>query len=438
MTEHIKGNFSQKAVSNAGEGFQITNYDEMERRIAENQFLAATKRAEIVARPGGLEEFKSDLIFDPVVSDEEHQLIEDFKAGKVFEDDYNKVMANIDRKVGEFYEPYVKSFPIKEEQEARGGPNEEAGEGFFGIVTDRNFDSDFKKVHGEFREFMYIVRDPQTKQAIGGMNFTVYPAKDGQPLEGKYAATLHSTYVFFDPDHRSLGLARKVMDARDQIAADYVAKVAPDVAAKSSAILTVSEQNIPEQMDPISFMTDSGMAVRQEKRLEVWYSLGYNRFDFDGAAYDKYVQPALEEGGETCDVLSLNGYATKVDFSKPGVADAQERYRIEDVEASTLKHHLGGFFGTSVVGSAVAGDPNHPDHDPTTVEAMNNLGSMGKQKIKTFGYTESMDRLVQQRAEISHFLSTASHDEIHSGEQIQDLMKQRGQGLGYDHDHRIA
>ena len=291
-------------------------------------------------------------------------------------------------------------------------------------MTERNFDRDLKEIHGNFREMMHIVRDPDTKAPIGGMNFIVYPPKDGQPLEDKYAATVHSVYVFFDPAHRTLGLARPLMEERNQIAANYVAKVEPELAAQSKAILTISEQNIPEQMDPVSYMTDSGLAVLQEQRLEKWYSLGYNRLNFDGQEYDGYVQPALEDGGEVCDVLSLNAYETPVDFGQ-GKADISAPVRVDGLAASTLKHHLHGFFGTSVVGDANAGNAGHPDHDETMVEAMQKLDSMGDGKIPTYGFEESMEKLANMKPQIANFLATATKSEIHSEEQIGDLMAVR-------------
>lgn len=405
---------------------QINTLAQMDAQIAENRRIGAVKRAEVSSRPGGLDSFRDRLIFEPVVSAEEQAVLRSHKEGggiPVSEKLYQKTLRSIDKKVGEFYKPYEASFPIDEEREARGGVKAEAGEGFFGIVTERNFDPDLKKLHGEFREFMYVVRDPDTGKPIGGMNFIVYPAKDGEPLEGKYAATVHSTYVFFDPEHRNLGLARILMAKRDQICAEYIQQVVPEVAAKSQGFITLSEQNIPELMSPEAYMLDSAMAVPQEERLAKWYAMGYNRLNFSGLPYDGYVQPALEEGGEVCDVLSLNAYSVPVNFGPP--AQTKPRNRVDSIEASTLRHHLHGFFGTSVVGSATAGDPNAPDHDPTMVEAMRRLDSMGKGAIPTVPHADALAALTVNQQNIRKFLSNATPSEIQSGMTIEQIMAAR-------------
>ena len=402
-------------------------YKQMMAGIAANNAASQAKRAEIEARPGGLNSFRERAVFEPVVSARNHQIIEKYKSLEPGHPDrpskrrYTESRAEIDSKVEEFYKPYLASFPIKAEQEARGGTRAPADEGFFGIVTNRNFDESLKEKHGAFREFLYIVRDPDTNEPIGGMNFAVYPPTDGKPLEGKYAGTVHSIYIFFDPEHRSIGLAKRLMDVQDTIAAAYLKQVVPDICAQSSAVLNFSEQNIPEQMTPSDYTRDSSAAVDQTVRLQKWYTLGYNKMDFSGLPYDAYVQPALEEGGDPCDVLSFNTYASSFDFQN-AQPEMISRDRVSSISASTLLHHQMRFFSTSVVGDADAGNPENPDADPTTVDTYLKLKSMGDYPIPVHGYNAAMKNVKDMGDRIYDFLSSMTEAELMADKQISDLM----------------
>ena len=279
---------------------------------------------------------------------------------------------------------------------------------------------------------MYSLKDPDGK-VIGGINFVTFlpkPDANGvrQPLEGKYAATVHMVYAFLDPQHRSLGLVNNLMDIQDKAVADYIASVDPDLAAKSSKLLVISEQNVPEEMDPVSYMTDSSFATKQEVRLMTWNKRGFRQLQLEGMAYDKYVQPALSEDGEPCDVLSLNAYVRNVNF-RAASPELGSVVPATTVGADTLKLHLSGFFETSVVGEAGSSNPDSPNAEVTASDAIRKLNMMAGQSIKTTGFDNSLEDILSSlRAdEITNdnYLSTASEAEINSGEMITDLQAAR-------------
>jgi hypothetical protein len=393
---------------------RITTFAQSAAAQDTNDELARAKREEIASRPGGIKGFAKNVILDPVVTESDHAAMADgfaARAAAAQADGFKgkkstllnrlkkETLQTIARKVDDFYAVYEKCFPIPGERESREGFNE--------ILTEGNFDKALKAKVGEYREFLYILRDPATKEVIGGLNFVAYLHNGDQP-------TMHSTYAFLAPAYRGLGLANEMFDMRDKIGINFFAQTPQGRAAlkKFGGVYTCSEQNIPELMDGLSYVKDSSQAIDQVRRLEIWTKLGYSALNFP------YVQPPLVDGGDPCDVLSLNTYRRPVTLNARGGFDLGPIERPDTIPAQSLYNHLRAFFTQSV-----CKDPNTPETDATTMNTLASLSKLIKagQPVYTVPLDERKKYLQEWKSQIGELKDIYGRARLNGTETIQGM-----------------
>ena len=322
--------------------------------------LAAKKK--LAVRPGGIQAFHDGLIFEPVVSDEEYEalVINPGNAQK-----QRKARQSVKKKLEDFYPVFEKCFPISEEREPKANLK--------GLLTEDGSLFDPKKMHdtiGDYREFAYVIRDPQTKEPIGGLEFTVYLHEDSTP-------TLASTYAFLASEYRNLGLVRSLVDHTDKTALNYVKNARPDLLDRYRGIYSFSEQNIPELMPAIKYAKDSSEAIDPVKRLKIWSRFGYSRLQLD------YVQPPLEEGGELCAFLSLNTYFRKAENGATGSeVSLGEVISPDNVDPRIVRKHIRAFCLQNNCKNPEAGTEGSEHANPATISMLRDLqGKIDKGQV---------------------------------------------------------
>lgn len=334
----------------------VNNFrDSLEQQV-ENKRIASQKRAEIEASyKGGAEGYLKDVIIEFVDPRDNRFLSADKKAERAADP------KKMEQTLRQFYGVFERCFPIDEEREALGIPTPEDNEacGFWKILTQVNDSKEMEEKIGKNREFLMVLRDPITKEVIGGMDFSVYLHKNDllKPGEVPTPPTVHMTYTFLSPEYRDLGLARLLMDAMDNVTVKYALEQDPKSLQATKSILVFSEQNIPEKMGPLSYAVDSSQAIDQVTRLQKWGHLGFARMVMP------YVQPANEPGGDPCDVLSLNVYKRDIELGKDGSFKCGERKDPQLVDALHVYNDLFAFYHQNIGKRLDMLDPITGDED---------------------------------------------------------------------------
>jgi len=232
----------------------------------------------------------------------------------------------------DFYGLYEKIFTLPEEREEPEG---------FARAFALNHDAELQKQQGPYSEKALFVRDPDTGELIGAINFFVMARKDGEDLDGLDGMS-QLNYLFVDERYRKMGIGSYLINAAEQASREFIRESGPAPVRAGERVPVVAffcEQNAPVKMTPGEYMQDNNNAlIDQCDRLQWWQGRGFRRMDFT------YVQPPLEEGGEPCAALTLNAKAP------PGIV-------ITDKIAARF---LESFFTVSVLkGEDISGDADY-------------------------------------------------------------------------------
>lgn len=229
----------------------------------------------------------------------------------------------------EAYTVYLENFPIKEEQESLSG---------FKEVLGYNQEAQLAQEYGAFKEEWICLRDPATQKIIAGINFSTYDMAGIKEAAKHVDGTQHLTYLFVSPEHRSMGIAKKLISLADEASRQFLCDVNDNVGAPSSArMVSFNEQNQPLKMSLYNYFFDTqNSLIDQCDRLGWWDKRGYKALDF------QYIQPPLEQGGEACYDLALNAKSD-----------------MPSVPATVIKAHLNKFFSLSVLKNVPAMQDQH-------------------------------------------------------------------------------
>jgi GNAT superfamily N-acetyltransferase len=225
------------------------------------------------------------------------------------------------RLVDTFCQEYKTAFVFPKERETRSGLrlclalNGAAGEA----------------VHARFgpsRECVALLHDAG-KAVAGGMNFICFP------MHGlRSTMTVHTTYVFVNPDWRGRGLLRTLYQTIEDVARTYSRQCGmPD----DTTILFVGEQKDPLSMTLADYRAAAeAYGIDAFDRLAMWGRLGARMLLL------RYVQPSLTPGGLPDATLFL-----RVLFREES-SDSASDTKARGVDPKVLKEHLRRFFGVSV------------------------------------------------------------------------------------------
>lgn len=353
----------------------INNFRDSAKQQEANRAVAEEYRREIVSRYGQLSDYKKEIIFEPIMTSKEYATLRRLNSREKHAYTFaqasgihDKIRKNVSARVDEYYSVLEESFPIDNERASK--------KSLLVAQMEGNFSNEMLELFGDYREFMIGIRCPMSRKPIGLINASLYLAPrthTGEPdlIEGKYAATLHSTYIALSPKARRLGLAEMLVRKRDEYALNHMAEVAPDITTAANKILIFSEQNIPHKLDPVSYATDSGYAIDQVHRLRVWRSIqqygSLERILYPGLCMItpyQYVQPGLEINQPDVDTLSLNVAVRHYDTNKDETTSnlisiwPVSMNPLTSLLAETVLFHLKRFFTQAVSQSVYDADKN--------------------------------------------------------------------------------
>lgn len=222
------------------------------------------------------------------------------------------------------YDCYSKVFTLPTERESK--------ENFLDIL-DRNEDPEVKG--SKAKEMWVYLKDPKG-EVVGASNFDVFA---GSKTPG-YHGTIQAVYDFVAPEYRGKGFYKKLIEAREKVAADYCRKLDPSLPAELN-IPTLLEQNSPMLMTANEYLGDNEAAgIDQCERRTLFESLGFRTAKF------RYIQPDLEEvGGE----------------GKCTYLDTQVKAKGNSIPASVVKEHLERFFKLSFLEGTDINNPGLED-----------------------------------------------------------------------------
>jgi hypothetical protein len=252
----------------------------------------------------------------------------------------------------EFYRHYDAAFVLENEKESY--------EGFADCLALNAGDAFDRLVHrfGTFREFVLVVRDPQTGTPIGGANFIAFPlaqSKDSAPA----VLSMNLNYAFINQAFRRRGLFKRlVLDLpdialrllvatnRNSLPIEWFSSEPPGTLPD---LLMFIEQNDPYRMPRNDYVLDTQYTgLDQMARIGIWARLGTKIVDF------AYAQPPLTSEQEADYNLVY------------GVLGA----RGKTLDPCLLRGHLERFFGISVLKGA------DPMTEPTAAEQLRTLDRM--------------------------------------------------------------
>jgi len=231
----------------------------------------------------------------------------------------------------EFYSDYDRAFVLENEKEGYDGFVEclklNDGDAYAALV----------KRYGPFREFVMVVREPETDVRLGGANFIIFPVSTAG--KRNVVLSMNLNYVFVNPEARQKGVFRRLMSDLPQIAYRLFGQSNPRDLPEQGRVRAQKrkvqpqvyifiEQNDPFRMSVEDYDRDTKLTgLDQVARIGLWSRLGAKIVDFP------YVQPPL---------------------SKDQEADATLAYAVlwapaAKLNACLLRSHLERFFGISVL-----------------------------------------------------------------------------------------
>jgi GNAT superfamily N-acetyltransferase len=232
----------------------------------------------------------------------------------------------------DFYDLYAGIFTLPEEREEPEG---------FARAFALEHDATLQAQQGPYAERALYVRDPDTGEMVGAVNYFVTARRDGEDLDGLDGMS-QINYLFVDERYRKMGIGSHLVEAVEKASRDFIREHGPAAVRageREPVMASLCEQNAPLKMTAGEYMQDNKNAlIDQCDRLKWWQGRGFRRLDFN------YVQPPLEDGGEPCTTLTLNAKMP------PGVAMTDK----------ILGRFLENFFTVSVLkGEDISGDPDY-------------------------------------------------------------------------------
>ena len=200
----------------------------------------------------------------------------------------------------EFYEAYDRAFTLPNEKETLAGFAECLG------LNHGDAYATLAARFGGFREYVAVIRAPQTGEPIGGMNFIAISLAHLRTAQAQFLS-VNLNYIFINAKARNRGYFRGVMsDFPEAACALFARSNAPDAlhAANGSAstgrrVYAFIEQNDPVRMSREDYLRDTqASGVDQISRIVLWGRLGAKIVDFP------YVQPALSANQKRIITLS--------------------------------------------------------------------------------------------------------------------------------------
>src|SRR5215467_7456699 len=240
----------------------------------------------------------------------------------------------------EFYSDYDRAFVLENEKEGYDGFVEclklNDGDAYAALV----------KRYGPFREFVMVVREPETDVRLGGANFIIFPVSTAG--KRNVVLSMNLNYVFVNPEARQKGVFRRLMSDLPQIAYRLFGQSNPRDLPEQGRVRAQKrkvqpqvyifiEQNDPFRMSVEDYDRDTKLTgLDQVARIGLWSRLGAKIVDFP------YVQPPLSKDQDANETLA---YAV---LRAPGKA----------LDAGLLRAHLERFFGISVLkGADLSAEP---------------------------------------------------------------------------------
>ncbi len=229
----------------------------------------------------------------------------------------------------EFYEAYDRAFTLPNEKEALAGFAECLG------LNHGDAYATLAARFGGFREYVAVIKAPQTGETIGGMNFIAFSLARLRTAQSPFLS-VNLNYVLMNAQARNRGYFRAVMsDFPEAACALFARSNAPDAlqtqtdaASTGRRVYVFIEQNDPVRMSREDYLRDTeASGLDQISRIGIWGRLGAKIVDFP------YVQPPLS---------AKQGPDHNLIYAVLGVEGST-------LEASILKAHLERFFGISVL-----------------------------------------------------------------------------------------
>src|SRR5215467_3060539 len=234
----------------------------------------------------------------------------------------------------EFYSDYDRAFVLENEKEGYDGFVEclklNDGDAYAALV----------KRYGPFREFVMVVREPETDVRLGGANFIIFPVSTAG--KRNVVLSMNLNYVFVNPEARQKGVFRRLMSDLPQIAYRLFGQSNPRDLPEQGRVRAQKrkvqpqvyifiEQNDPFRMSVEDYDRDTKLTgLDQVARIGLWSRLGAKIVDFP------YVQPPLSKDQAAEQTLA---------YGVLGAADAA-------LDACLLRAHFERFFGISVLKGA--------------------------------------------------------------------------------------